>query len=154
MIYTKKIKAFTISELVVALLITTIVVGIAFSVLNLIQKQLQGIEQNFKYSDELKRLEQQLWIDFNRYQTIRYDAVSHSLFLKNELDSVFYIFEQTYLLKGADTIDVGIEGNVFYFDGTPVSNGLIDAVELTTSKTFQHKKIFIYKQNDASQYMN
>ena len=43
----RKIKAFTLSEIIVVMLLTIIVIGLAFSVLTLIKKQMLLMENNF-----------------------------------------------------------------------------------------------------------
>ena len=40
---TSKIQAYTLSEMIVVLILTSIVVGMAFSVLTLVQKHMSGI---------------------------------------------------------------------------------------------------------------
>ena len=60
-----KIKAFTLSEMVVVTILTSIIVGIAFSVLSLVQRHMYSIKQNFNNNTELSKLEQALWIDFD-----------------------------------------------------------------------------------------
>jgi len=64
---TNKIQAFTLSEIIVVLILTTIIVGLAFSVLTLVQKHMRSIQSNFYNTTELKKLETSLWLDFNRY---------------------------------------------------------------------------------------
>ena len=66
----KKTKAFTLSELLVVLLITVIVAGLAFTTLNLVQKQMRDIRVGFESSSEKGRLKQVLWKDFNSYSRI------------------------------------------------------------------------------------
>ena len=51
-----KVQAFTLSEMIVVLIITSIVIGMAFSVLRLVQKHMGGIQDNFNRSTELNRL--------------------------------------------------------------------------------------------------
>ncbi|MEM9650388.1 MAG: prepilin-type N-terminal cleavage/methylation domain-containing protein, partial [Bacteroidota bacterium] len=60
----KKLRAFTLSEMLVVLLLTVIVVGLAFSVLNLVQRQMSGIESNYARNTAFDQLKQSLWVDF------------------------------------------------------------------------------------------
>jgi len=53
----KKIKSFTIAEMLVVMVLTAIVISIAMLVLNLVQSELIGIQQNFKNNTELRTLE-------------------------------------------------------------------------------------------------
>ena len=45
-----KIKAFTLSELIVVMVLTLVVAGMAFSVLQLVQKHMYAIKGNFENS--------------------------------------------------------------------------------------------------------
>ena len=75
----KKIMAFTLSEMIVVLILTSIVIGLAFSVLNLVQKQMSAIQDNYNKSLELNKLETALWLDFNRYSDIRFNELDNEL---------------------------------------------------------------------------
>ncbi len=150
----KKIKAFTISELSIVLLLTSIVVGLAFTVLGLVQKQMGVMQVNFNNTLELNKLETQLWLDFNRYPSIRFNASEDELLLKNELDSVSYTLSESYIIKEKDTFPVQLESKYFYFDGKQSTTNSIDAIKLITTKAFQNRALFIYVNNDATSYLN
>jgi len=150
----KKIKAFTLSELMVVLVLTAIVVGLAFSILNLVQKQMLGIQYNYATTTELHKLEQSLWIDFNTYNHIKYNANTNELLFKNEINSIRYIFQKEWVLKNNDTINIAIENKNFYLDGKNVNKGIIDAIELTQLEKSQNTSLFVYNKKDATYYMN
>lgn len=150
----KKIQAFTLSEIIVVLILTSIVVGLAFSVLGLVQKQMLAIQTNYNKSLELQKLETSLWLDFNGYSSIRYESMDNQLILKHELDSVSYTFSKDYIIKAQDTFDISLENKQFYFDGVLSKSKIVDAVKLSTSKTNQNREIFIFKKNDATRYIN
>jgi len=61
--YSSKIKAFTLNEMLVVLLITAIVVGMSFAVLSLVQQQMHGIDGNYKKNTAFNLLKQSLWFD-------------------------------------------------------------------------------------------
>ena len=150
----RKIKAFTLSELVVVLILTSIVVGLAFSVLTLVQKHMAGIQQNFANSTELNKLEQSLWLDFNRYPRIRYDAQEEELTFANDMDSITYRFHDTYIVKTMDTFQIQLQNKTMYFDGNHRETGAMDAIKLETPKALQNQTLFIYKENDATHFMD
>ena len=102
----------------------------------------------------MNKLQTALWIDFNRYPTIRYNDLEDNLMLKNELDSVFYYFSKDYIVKENDTIDIQIETKQFYFEGELTNSNKVDAVKLTATKAFQSRELFIFKKNDATSYMD
>ena len=150
----KKIQAFTLSEMIVVLILTSIVIGIAFSVLTLVQKHMRSIQNNFSQSTELNKLEQSLWLDFNRYSKINYDELENELHFSTEIDMVTYKFEEQYIVKDLDTFQIQLNGKTLFFDGNTTEKGQIDAIKLETSKTFQNQKLFVFKQNDATLFMN
>jgi len=150
---TKKIQAFTLSEMIVVLILTSIVVGLAFSVLGLVQKQMLAIQDNYNKSLELNKLETSLWLDFNRYSTISYNVLDDELLLKNELDSISYKFSEAYIVKELDTFSIQIENKQMYFNGVLSKINQIDAIKLRTAKMFQNRELFIFKQNDATAFI-
>jgi type II secretory pathway component PulJ len=150
----KKIEAFTLSEIIVVLILTSIVVGLAFSVLGLVQKQMLAIQTNYNKSLELQKLETSLWIDFNRYPNIRFDTSEDQLIFKHELDSIFYTFSKDIIIKVQDTFLIPVETKQFYFDGVRSKTSNIDAIKLKTAKAHQNRELFIFKKNDATTYMN
>jgi len=150
----KKIKAFTISEMLVVLILTAIVVGLAFSVLSLVQKHMASIQKNLNQSTQLNTLETSLWLDFTRYQEVAYNALENELMLSSELDSTSYRFSENYIIKETDTFPIEIKNKEFFFVGEKVGNGKVDAIKIETSKVFQNQQLFIHKQNDASVFMN
>ncbi|WP_298341168.1 hypothetical protein [uncultured Algibacter sp.] len=149
-----KISAFTLSEMVVVIILTSLVVGIAFSVLSLVQKNMFSIKQNFNNNTELSKLEQALWIDFNSYSRITYNAIEDELIFISELDSTSYRFTNNYIIKESDTLSIQLKDKLFFLNGDKTENDELDAIKLETQKTFQRQQIFVYKVNDANLYMN
>ncbi|WP_299548467.1 hypothetical protein [Seonamhaeicola sp.] len=150
----KRIQAFTVSEMVVVLIITSIVVGLAFSVLNLVQKHMMGIQQNFNKKATFQKLEQVLYLDFNRYPDIEFDAFEEKLTFKSDIDSTTYWFKENGIIKEPDTFNILWHNKDLFFKGSKVSNGNIDALKLTASKENKHRTLFIFKTNDATHFIN
>ena len=67
----KKIKAFTLSEMLVVLVISSIVIAAAFLILTMVQKQFMVVQKNINNKQEINFFERLLWRDFNTY-TINY----------------------------------------------------------------------------------
>lgn len=150
----RKTKAFTLSEMIVVLILTSIVVGLAFSVLTIVQKQMFAIQNNYNQRLELNKLEGSLWLDFNRYSRITYDETEHKLQFSTEIDSVDYRFNEHGIIKSTDTFPIQIVHKLFYFDGEICGAGRVDAIKLETSNAFQNQKLFVYTSNDAAIHMN
>lgn len=148
-----KIKAFTLSEMIVVLVITLIVVGLAFSVLNLIQKQMSGIEQNYNSKTELNMLRQGLWVDFRTYSNIYFDEKAQVLIFSHDIGQMRYIIDNTKIIRTLDTFKISMAEKQFFFEGKIVVSGEIDALKLITSKQNGAQEIFLYKDNTAEIYL-
>ncbi|MDL5514848.1 prepilin-type N-terminal cleavage/methylation domain-containing protein [Arenibacter sp. M-2] len=149
-----KLKAFTLSEMIVVLLITTIVVGMAFSVLQLVQRQMKGIQGNFEKSTELNLLRQSLWIDFNTHDQVFYDSMLKQLIFVNEMERLHYEIGESAIIKGRDTFQVKWHRQKFYFENKERLFGEIDAIDFELDQEYGHRKLFVYKNNAATTYLN
>ncbi|GGB73407.1 hypothetical protein GCM10007424_11650 [Flavobacterium suaedae] len=147
-----KVKSFTLSEMLVVMIITAIVVGIAFSVLNLVQRQISGIEKNFSKTTALSLFEQRLWADFNRHNNII--ANSNTIIFVSDVDTVLYTFNENHVLRNTDTINTKLITNKFYYLGKEVQSGTIDAVLISAGKEMSNYSIFASMEHDASYFMN
>lgn len=147
-----KIKSFTLSELLVVMVITAIVVGIAFSVLNLVQKQIRGIQKNYAKTTELALLEQHLWQDFNLHYNAIYNE--QKLLLFSDTDTITYSFNTDYTLRNTDTIPLKIEVSRMYYLGKEVQSGAIDALSVAAEKELPDYSIFVSSKHDASHFIN
>ncbi|WP_222984556.1 PulJ/GspJ family protein [Flagellimonas meishanensis] len=152
--YLKKITAFTLNEVMVALLITTIVVGMAFSVLRLVQQQMYGISVNFERNTQVDLLRQGLWMDFNRFDRVRFDAPRQQLLFVNEVETRTYHFYDGLVVRDRDTFHIKIMEKSRYFNGEARFSGEIDALDLHTAKEHGGHRIFVFKRNAATSYLN
>ena len=152
MLKNKKIRSFTIAEMLVVMILTIIVISIAILVLNLVQKEIKGIQLNYKNNTEVKTLGQALWNDFNK-KTVVFDAKTNRLICTTPLDTVIYKFSSKYVVRNTDTIKVNVVENNYYLDCNKSMNG-VDAIALKFSKEFQNKELFIFKTKASSYYMN
>jgi len=149
----KKISAFTLSEMIVVLILTSVVVAIAFTALDLVQKHMLSIQHNYANNNEFTALETSLWLDFNRFHKVKFNVAENELQFISEMDSLSYIFYDTYIIKRQDTFHVSVHNKLFYFTGKTVIDGHLDAIKLTTTKKLQHQQLFVFKTNDASVFM-
>lgn len=144
----QKISAFTLTEILVVIVISAIVAGLAFSVLDIVQKNFLAIRDNYDQVTEKNQLKEKLAIDFNRYQQIDLDRNLQRIRFKNPIDSAFYNYSRQTIITGQDTTEISaIE---FYFDGIKVADGKVDALKLYFKP---ESFIFIYKKNDIATYL-
>jgi type II secretory pathway component PulJ len=153
-IKTKKVKAFALQEMMVVLVITTVVVGMAFSVLSLVQKQMGTIEGIYEVKLEANKLRQSLWVDFNRYSYAHFDQGKQLLYFSNELGEKQYAITDTQFITEKDTFDIQLTSKLFYFNNQKKTTGEIDAIELKTSKETGYQRIFVFKDNAPATYIN
>jgi len=147
----KKVPSFTLTEMLIVLAISTIVVGLAFAIISLFSKNVRLIQNNYQSSTEMQLFSQQITLDFNRYHQIDYNNLSKELKFSTPLDSVIYKFEEEFVIRDLDTISKAGFNKEFFFLGEQVSSGNIDAMKLNTSNNNQ---LFIYKENDGYSYLN
>ncbi|OUD35094.1 PulJ/GspJ family protein, partial [Flavobacterium psychrophilum] len=126
-----KVKSFTLSELLVVMIITAIVVGMAFSVLRLVQKQIHTIQKNYDKSTDLSLFEQRLWQDFNEFSQIQFDEKENKLMLKSEMDTITYSFQNDFILRDNDTIKLKLVIDKILMEGKLIKNGDIDAMSIS-----------------------
>ncbi|MAU27262.1 MAG: hypothetical protein CMH48_09985 [Muricauda sp.] len=151
---TTKIKAFTLSEMLVVLLLTTIVVGLAFTVLSLVQRQMLGIDGNYEQNTEFNLLRQSLWLDFNQHDGVWYDANKNELAFANELNETVYGLHEKFITKEKDTFYVEVTQRQFLFKGVEQASGEIDALDFGLSKKNGSQQLFVFKKNAATSHLN
>lgn len=149
-----KVKSFTLSELLVVMIITAIVVGIAFSVLRLVQRQIHLIQKNYDKSVELALFEQKLWQDFNEYPKVVFNSKENKLLLESEKDTVIYHFDSENVLRNKDTIKVKVGVDNVFLEGKKVSEGNVDAIRLNAEIELPEYTIFVFRKLDVNFYMN
>lgn len=150
----KKIKAFTISEMLVVLVISSIVIALAMIVLGLVQQQLKIINNNYQEQTEIRILERTLLNDFNTHQ-LYYNSSRKELTCISEIDTVNYKFSTDFVQRNTDTLNVPIVELTPFLNGDVTNGDQIDAMELQLTKDIiQNRTIFISKTKDASFYIN
>lgn len=150
----RKLKSFTLSELIVVMIITAIVVGMAFSVLRIVQKQIHTIQTNFEKTTTLALFEQKLWQDFNEPHNIMYDSSKQLLIMTSEIDTVTYSFQEKFSMRNRDTIKLKVIPKKAFFRGKEISSGQIDAMSIFAETELPDYQIFVSKKNDLTFFMN
>jgi type II secretory pathway component PulJ len=151
--WSRKISAFTISEMLVVLVISNIVISLALVVLNLVQQQISGVQKNAETKTEINLLEHALWKDFNSHEVVI--TKNREIICISEVDTVMYLLNDDVIIRNKDTIHTPVKKIEAYLDGNLV-NGTspIDALHLTIQQHQVDQNIFIFKTKDAAFYMN
>jgi len=150
---TKKVKAFTLSELLVVLVISSIVISLTFIVLGLVQKQISQIQQGYQDQQEIVLLKRVLLKDINTHDVF-FEAKDTQLFCFNSIDTIQYSIASNYILREKDTFKLKVKEKEFLLDNQIVKKGWVDAIHLEFEQSFTAKKIFLYKIKDAAHYLN
>lgn len=149
----KKLKAFTLAEMVVVLVVASIVIAMGFLVLNMVRKQVVLIQRNYQKKQEVQFFEVTLTRDFNA-RNVFYDKNKEQLILKNTKDSISYVFSDTIIIRNKDTFQIEVADKELFLDGKTVQENTIDAIEINLSENYGGKTLFIHKAKDASHYIN
>lgn len=180
-----KIRAFTLSEMLVVLIITSLVVGLSYSVLQLVQKQMRGMEAEYETKTEMNRLQQALWLDMNQCDRAFVQTNPNSIIVSTPKEQLIYFLLADKIIRQRDTFYLEPFDIQYYLDSQNVISGEIDAILLdlkpqsrntrfeirntkkekskpSLAKTSdidpKHKtrnpKLFVFKTNSATTYMN
>lgn len=152
----RKIKAFTLSEMIVVIGLTGIIAGLAFSIMHLVQQHMKKITFNYEEKTQWHLLEQSLWMDFHRYQNISYHPEMQQLQFSHGLDTIAYIFTADKIIKERDTFHIAVTGKKCYYKGKMIPQGRLDALELQTAtgQEQQHKTLFVFNTTDVTHTIN
>jgi hypothetical protein len=149
-----KVKSFTLSELLVTMIITVIVVGLAFTVLDLVRKQIIAIQKNYNRTTELAFFKQRIWLDFNKNNDITYNAIENQVVLKSDFDTISYNFKDDIVIRNKDTLNTKVKIEKIFFKGIEIKQGIIDAISFLEEKEASDSKFIVFKNNDATFFMN
>ncbi len=145
-----KIKAFTLTEIMVVLVISAIVAGLAFTVLGIVQNNMRTIGDNYEYRTQLQSLQTALTIDFNTFSYAEWDSRENTLKVFSPIRERVYQFYTDSIVTDVDTHILKIKDKMFYFEGKSVNSGAIDAIKLIFDKTKRSHSLFVFKHNDPT----
>lgn len=145
-----KIRAFTLTEIMVVIVLSAIVAGLAFSILEIVQKNLRSIEGNYVNQTQIQDLELALNIDFNNYNNTFWNSNEERLDFVSPIAAKEYTFTKDSIYSDLKTYALKTKSTTFYFEGKEVNSGPVDAVKLTFNKTAKLHRIFVFKHNDVT----
>ncbi|MEW7291278.1 PulJ/GspJ family protein [Aquimarina sp. 2304DJ70-9] len=146
----RKIKAFTLTEIMVVIVISTIVAGLAFTVLGIVQSNMRSIGSNYDHKTQIQSLETALTIDFNTFQVATWDSRENIIKVSSPIGERIYRFYTDSIVTNIETYSLKVKDKVFYFEGKSVHSGTIDAIKLTFDKTKASQHLFVFKYNDPT----
>ncbi len=149
----KKVNAFTLTEMLVVIVVASLVISMTFLVLSMVRKQVIGIQNSYQNQQQVHFFETALLRDLNNYN-VSYIPTKKQLLLERSKDSIAYRFYSDYVLRGKDTLWVAIKNKKLFLDGTEVEKNNVNALEIEFTEVYGNKKIFVFSTNDASYYVN
>ena len=149
----KKIQAFTLGELLIVMVISSIVVTLSFMALGNIQRQIRGVNQTFERQQKILQLERMLFMDLHVDRAV-YSPKDSTMTFEKGKELVQYKYLNGNIVRQQDTIDLQMKNMILYLNGEKVNDGDFDAVEIMFSDTYNQQGFFIYKRKDASYYIN
>lgn len=135
--------------MLIVLVLTSVVVGIAYSVLILTSKHINKIESRFEESNELRMLKLRLTRDFDKAKSIIWSDKNYSLLLVNENQSNAYLFTNKYVLINTDTTYLPTYTIDAFESGIKKNSGEIDAISISVDFQNINHEIFISTQKSS-----
>jgi len=146
------IKAFTLTEIMVVMAVSAIVVGIAFSVLTVVQNNMNSITTNYEYHSKIKALEVELTIAMHQCTHIEWQPEEATLTLSSPMTTAQYRLYTDSIVTPTLTYPLVTKNVLFYRSGTVVTSGAIDAIEFDFEHTSALHRTFVYKHTDPTLY--
>ena len=147
----KKLKAFTLAEMIVVLIVASIVIAMGFVILDMVRKQVFLIQRN--YQKKVQFFEAILTRDFNSRNACYYKN-QNRLSLKNTKDSISYVFTDTTIIREKDTFQIEVSIKKLFLEGKETFSKTIDALGINLSENYGGKELFISQRKDAAFYIN
>ena len=147
------LKAFTLAEMIVVLVVASIVIAMGFLVLNMVRKQVQLIQDNYQKKQEVHFFETTFTRDFNT-RRVFFHKKENKIIFKNTKDSISYTFLENCITREKDTFKIEVGNKKLFLDGKLVKEKTIDAIELTLTNSYANKQLFFYQTKDAAFYLN
>lgn len=149
----RKIQAFTMGELLVVMVISSIVVTVAFMALSNVQKQVRLVNKTFSLQQEILYLERMLVEDLHKHNG-NFDSLRNTIVFSQKKDTIKYQFGSNNIIRGKDTLEMSKNQLVLYLEGEVVTTGSFDAIEFSFADTYNQQGFFISKKKDAAYYVN
>ena len=133
MIRIRKIRAYTLTEVLIVLALTAVVAALSFSALGFVKRSLSLIDSNYSFANDYRNLERDLTLDLNSAWDVR-AITKGQLKLENPVNTISYKIESGHLIKNQDTIYSGSIDWTLFYKGAKTISGPVDALKLTFSE--------------------
>lgn len=152
----KIISAFTILEVVITMIISSIVIVLAYTLLNTIQNEWQKITKNQTKVTELAVFKHTFDNDIDKCDYIKF-IDPHTYIFKFTDDSTVYVFGKKIVRKSklsVDTFEIEFDSVIpHYLKQIHVGN-IIDSINMAISSPVSIKKVVFEKRYSSSDLIN
>lgn len=148
-----KLKAFTLGEMIVVIVVASIVIAMGFLMLNMVKKQVRIIQKTYHQKTALQFFEATFIRDFNT-RNAYYDVSKNRVSLKSSKNSIAYTFLDDFIIREKDTFPLKIVTKKLFLEGFETRGKFIDAIEINLSEEFSNQQLFIQQTKDAAHYLN
>ncbi len=147
----KELKGFTLSEVLIVLAISGIVILAAFEVMFLLEKHMKTLRGNINYKEEVEVVEYVLLNDLNTHKSY-YSYKEKAIYLYSLKDTLVYRFKGTVFTRKKDTLSNNVKSYCFFFAGNKIKEGCFDALFLEFYGKRKDVNVFVSAPNDAAVY--
>jgi hypothetical protein len=155
----KQLRSFTLAEMIVVMLLTAIVIGMAYEVFQVVSKSYRSFSEKSEKVNDVERLEHWLGRDFLRSEAISNGTRELRMVIGG--DTVSYRFTETAVIRQGlriDSIPFQTGGIQTAFRGIPSPAGdqMVPADELKFKIVLEKQEIleYFYKLYSAEQLIN
>ncbi len=146
-----KVKSFTITEILVVIVITSVVVSLALSVLRMLQRHTLTLSDFQTAKNELYLLNNQLAIEFSKAESIHWSSENEILTFTTPLKQATIAVDSIALSQR----QLEVKERTVYLQGKEKSaSGIIDALKLEMNVKGKDQTIFVYRRNDLNTILN
>ena len=149
---TTKLKAFTLYEMLVAMIVSAIVMAITASIFILVSKQFNSFRIQTDNEIKIRQLHSILMNEVAWSNRIYIDQYYKKIIFSNELKKSVISFDNEVAIFKNDTIAENILFQGF-FENKEIEDGNIDALKLIYMSHNIEKQLFYYKNYDAEFYI-
>lgn len=142
-----KLPAYTLTEVLIVLAISAIVMGLAFSVLDIVQQNVDKIREQNEYNSSVQYLELALRHNFNEHGKVEYLDKTKTIRYSDGLTEKAMLLKNDSIFFSNDSTGIGITQAIFFYKGLPVKKGRIDALKLYLNSE-PDNYLFVRQYND------
>jgi len=150
----KKLKSFTVLEILIVLSLTTIVVALALSVLRIVTKNRDALSVQVFNENQLTQLKFRLHHNVNQYPQVFWNHKLQEITFVSPLDTVKLSFNDEQITYNESVYKAKLNQIILYHQGVEIQDsGFIDAFNMEIEIGSQKARIFAYKFPDVYQKM-